>query len=92
MQTVKMQTVNQYIASVKMAGAPADMRHQASVWPYPQEDQCCLEIWRDSWPHEPATMPSKRIPIRIMRGCSGLYVIKQGERKPKEIARELREG
>ena len=85
-----MRTVNQYMASVKRAkGCPADLEYQSSVWGYPQEDQCCIDVWRDSWPHEAARLPAGYICVPTKRGSTGKMFVRENSPTPKQLVAEI---
>ncbi len=83
------QTIKQYMASVKKAGAPDDMRHCINAWPYPQAKQSNIEIYRDSWGAD----PNKHLYVSLINSDmpGALMRVAEDAPSPSEIAQALRD-
>jgi hypothetical protein len=68
-----------------------DLMTQVNVWAYPQENQCHMVIWRDSWKTVSHLIPNNAISVMIKKSYehSGKYEIKEGEPTAKEIIDEI---
>lgn len=86
-----MQTVKQFMSSLKAAGAPADTRHQVNAWPYPQAAQSHVVIFRESWPHDPGKLPERqiRVPLDNAGTPGALLRVRPGSTRPADVAKIL---
>lgn len=81
-------TTKQFVAAMRrVKGAPA-LDYQSSVWPYPQEGSCCLEVWRADAPREAShLMPGKRLCVPTDRRGGKMHV--RGGISPTEAVAKL---
>lgn len=87
------QTIKQYMASVRKAGAPDDMDYQTNAWPYPQAKDSHIAIYLRSWPRTaPHMLPNRQIRVAIVGSDIKGYLMRVADDAPTpaEIARALK--
>lgn len=87
------QTVKAYISTVtKLAKAQkVEAKAQVNAWPYPQERDSHIAIWRKEWEKEWGIIPASaiRVPITGSTSTAALLRVADDAPAPKEIVKLL---